>query len=291
MKKKKRKINYIKVLIALILLIIIIGGIIMYLKKDNKSNLNTNNNTTNNSEKDKTADNDNNNNDKDNSTTETNSNLEPSPANSEEFKKLADGEYLTSKGFTLTIKDGSAYVEDHLIVNKTYSLPADYKPTNPAVPITGERCENCINKDVMDAFKLMQADATSVGLNIYIASGYRSYKYQERLYNNYSAVSGIEGADTYSARAGYSEHQTGLCFDLNSVDDSFANTAEGKWINNNAHLYGFVIRYPKGKENITGYQYESWHLRYVGKTLAEKLYNNGNWLTIEEYYGLSSSYQ
>jgi D-alanyl-D-alanine carboxypeptidase len=97
-------------------------------------------------------------------------------------------------------------------------------------------------------------------------------------------------ADTYSARPGHSEHQTGLCFDLNSIDDSFAYTNEGKWVNNNAHLYGFIIRYPKGKESITGYQYESWHLRYVGKDLANKLYNDGNWLTMEEYYGLSSKY-
>lgn len=283
MKKKKRKVNYTKVLIAIIFIILIIGGITMYLKKDNKLAPKANNNIV-----DKKDNKDNNN---DNNSTKANANLDPAPTNSEEFKNLADGDYLTSEGYTLTIKDGLAYVEDHLIVNKTYSLSADYKPTNPAQAITGERCENCIDKEVMDAFKLMQADATSVGLNIYIASGYRSYTYQERLYNNYSAVSGTDGADTYSARAGYSEHQTGLCFDLNSVDDSFANTAEGKWINNNAQLYGFVIRYPKGKENITGYQYESWHLRYVGKELAQKLYNNGNWTTIEEYYGLSSSYQ
>lgn len=229
--------------------------------------------------------------DLDEDTTKTNSTLDESPKNNLEFKNLSDGEYLTSNGYTLTIKDGLAYVENHLIVNKTFNLTSDYKPTNTEQAVTGERCDNCLDKEVMEAFRLMKADATSVGLNIYIASGYRSYTYQERLYNNYSAVSGTDGADTYSARAGYSEHQTGLCFDLNSVDDSFANTAEGKWINNNAYLYGFVIRYPKGKENITGYQYESWHLRYVGKELAKKLYNDGNWITVEEYYGLSSSYQ
>ena len=77
---------------------------------------------------------------------------------------------------------------------------------------------------------------------------------------------------------------------MNTIDDSFAKTDEGKWINKNAYLYGFIIRYPKGKEDITGYQYESWHLRYVGTELAKKLYNDGDWITMEEYYGLSSKY-
>lgn len=216
--------------------------------------------------------------------------LESAPLNSNEYKNLNDGEYLTSTGHKLKIENGIAYVDGNLIVNKTYSLPQDYKPSNPNQAITAERCKNCIDKDVMDAFNLMKSDAEAVGLNIYISSGYRAYSYQERLYNNYSAVDGIEGADTYSARPGHSEHQTGLCFDLNEIDDSFAKTDEGIWVNENARLYGFIIRYPKGKEKITGYQYESWHLRYVGVDLATKLYNNGDWLTLEEFYGLTSSY-
>ena len=221
---------------------------------------------------------------------EATSNLEKAPSYNEEFKNLVDGEYLTDTGYTLMIKNGIAYVEGHLIVNKTYNVPVSYIPINSENAITGEKCNNCLDKEVMASYKQMENDATSIGLNIYIASGYRSYSYQERLYNNYTAVSGVAGADTYSARAGHSEHQTGLCFDLNSVDDSFANTDEGRWINDNAWFYGFIIRYPKGKESITGYQYESWHLRYVGKELAEKLYNKGNWITMEEYYGLSSNY-
>lgn len=216
--------------------------------------------------------------------------LDSAPLNSSEYKNLSDGEYLTSTGYKLKIENGIAYVDGKLIVNKTYSLPSNYKPSNPNQAITGDKCNNCIEKEVMDAFNLMKSDAKAIGLNIYISSGYRSYSYQERLYNNYSAVDGIEGADTYSARAGHSEHQTGLCFDLNEIDDSFAKTDEGIWVNNNAYLYGFIIRYPKGKESITGYQYESWHLRYVGVDLATKLYNNGNWLTLEEYYGLTSNY-
>ena len=216
--------------------------------------------------------------------------LEEAPNNLTEFTNLEDGEYLTKTGHTLTIKNKIAYVDGQLIVNKTYSIPESYKPTNTKNPPVGEKCSNCLENEVLDAFNLMQSDAKSLGLNICIASGYRSYQYQDRLYNNYSAVSGSEQADTYSARPGHSEHQTGLCFDLNSVNDSFATTDEGIWINNNAYLYGFIIRYPKGKDSITGYQYESWHLRYVGVDLAKTLYNNGNWLTMEEYFGLSSSY-
>lgn len=198
------------------------------------------------------------------------------PVNSGEYKNLKDGEYLTNNGYTLKIENGITTIDGLLIVNKTYSLPNTY-----GSPLTDE---------VMNSFNLMKADATSLGLNIYISSGYRPYATQERIYNNYVAKDGQEEADTYSARPGHSEHQTGLAFDLNSIDDSFAYTNEGKWIDENCYRYGFIIRYPKGKDNITGYMYESWHLRYVGKELAEKLYNNGNWITVEEYFGINSAY-
>lgn len=218
-------------------------------------------------------------------------NLESAPVNSSEYKALEDGEYLTSKGYKLKIEDGIAYIDGFMIVNKTYSLPESYQPKNPYKAIDNKlSCIDCIDKEVMQAFKLMQSDARSIGLNLYISSGYRSYTKQENLYNRYVKDDGIKGADTYSARAGHSEHQTGLCFDLNEIADVFANTDEGIWVNNNAHQYGFIIRYPKGKSDITGYKYESWHLRYVGKELAEKLYNNGSWITMEEYFGLTSTY-
>ena len=227
----------------------------------------------------------------DNKEEPTTKNLENAPKNHQEFLNLEDGEYLTEKGLTLTIKNKIAYVDNYIIVNKTYSVPNTFIPENPNAPVTAEKCNNCINKDAWDSFQLMQSDAKSIGLNIYISSGYRSYNYQENLYNNYVRRSGKEQADTYSARPGHSEHQTGTCFDLNTIDDSFANTEEGKWVNNNAANYGFIIRYPKGKEKITGYQYESWHLRYVGKELANKLYQNDTWQTLEEYFGISSSYE
>lgn len=274
MKRKRKLKTQVKVIFGIFLIIIVIGGISIMLFK-NKPKENQDNNK------------------KDSSITtggEIDKNLENAPSNNQEFSSLKDGEYKTSKGYTLEIKDGIAYVDGNIIVNKTYNLPSDYVPNDPYEQITGNRGINNINKEVMEAFKLMQSDATSIGLNIYISSGYRGYTNQESLYNNYVTQDGKEAADTYSARPGYSEHQSGMCFDLNTIDDSFANTSEGKWVNENAYLYGFIIRYPKGKEEETGYRYESWHLRYIGKDLAKKLYNNGDWITVEEYYGLSSTY-
>lgn len=184
--------------------------------------------------------------------------------------------------------DGVTYVDGLLIVNKTYSLPSTYRAPNSE---GYEYCTTCLTPETINAFNEMQADAQSIGLNLYISSGFRSYTYQEKLYNNYVAQDGVEEADTYSARPGHSEHQTGLAFDLNTIDDSFAYTEEGKWVQENCQKYGLILRYPKGKETQTGYQYESWHLRYVGKELAQKLYNNGNWITLEEYYKLTSTYE
>ena len=199
----------------------------------------------------------------------------------------------TDKGFAMYEIDGVTYIDGYLIANKTYTLPEDYAPTNTynkANPKATQTCNNCMEKEVMDAFKDMQADASALGLNIYVSSGYRSYVVQKSLYNNYVNRDGKEKADTYSARAGSSEHQTGLCFDLNSITDAFAATHEGKWVDQNAYKYGFIIRYPKGKDSETGYMYESWHLRYVGTELAEKLYNNGDWITMESYFGITSKY-
>ncbi len=188
-----------------------------------------------------------------------------------------DGEVtgVSARGYEIRLIDGVSYVNGILIANKTYSLPSDYNPGK-------------IDDTVMDAFYEMQSAAAAEGLNLYISSGFRSYNTQYWLYNNYVERDGKEEADTYSARAGYSEHQTGLCFDLNTIDESFAYTPESKWLEQHAQEYGFIIRYPKGKESITGYMYEPWHLRYLGKELAEKVYNSG--LCLEEYLGITSVY-
>lgn len=202
-----------------------------------------------------------------------------------------DRTFTTSKGFTGYVKDGVTYIDGYLLVNKTYSLPSTYVPQNPDVPVTASWSTTSLDKDLMDAWRTMKQDADALGLNLVLSSGYRSYSTQVTLYNRYVAQDGKAAADTYSARAGYSEHQSGLCFDLNSIEDSFQYTDEGKWVNDNAYKYGFTIRFPKGKESYTGYQYESWHLRYVGKDLAQKLYNNGDWLSLEEYFGVTSEYK
>ena len=184
--------------------------------------------------------------------------------------------FTTKNGYTAKVINGITYINGILIANKTYSLPSNYG--------------NGLTKETQNAFNQMDADASSLGLNLYISSGYRSYYDQKYIYNNYVSIDGKEEADTYSARAGHSEHQTGLAFDLNTIDDSFTNTPEGKWVHDNCHKYGLILRYPKGKDNITGYMHESWHLRYVGTDLATKLYNNGNWITLEEYFGIDSKY-
>ena len=201
----------------------------------------------------------------------------------------------TTKTTTQKVENTSneiKYVDGIMIVNKSYSLPSNYVPSNTYKSAVGlNYCSDCLDVTAYEQYKLMKADATAIGLNIWIQSGYRSYSLQESLYNKYVNRDGKDAADRYSARPGHSEHQTGLAFDLNSVSDDFQYTSEGKWINDNCYKYGFILRYPKGKEEITGYKYESWHLRYVGVDLATKLYNNGDWITLEEYFNLTSVYK
>ncbi|SFW49941.1 M15 family metallopeptidase [Ruminococcus flavefaciens] len=166
------------------------------------------------------------------------------------------------------------YINGVLIANKSYSLPADFAPGLDST---------CYNQ-----FCKLSNAAAQEGLNIYLSSGFRSYDYQAQIYNNYCARDGQAAADTYSARPGYSEHQTGLAIDVNQIDDSFIGTPEAIWLENHCHEFGFILRYPQGKQDITGYQYESWHIRYVGTDLATQIHNSG--LTLEEYFGIDSYY-
>lgn len=199
----------------------------------------------------------------------------------------------TSKGYNIYKINGNIYIDDYIIANKTYSLSKDYIPTNSYKSAVGvqRECSTCIDKTAYEAWMDMKTDASALGLNLWIQSGYRSYSLQTGLYNRYVNQDGKKAADTYSARPGHSEHQTGLAFDLNTITESFANTTEGKWVTANAHKYGFILRYPKGKDEITGYIYEPWHFRYVGTKLATELYNDGNWITMEEHFGIDSKYE
>ncbi len=175
---------------------------------------------------------------------------------------------------TVTAGAQITYIDGILVVNKTYALPAGYNPG--------------VNSEAQAAFDRMQSDAAAEDINIYISSGFRSYDYQAGLYQRYVDKDGKAEADRYSARAGHSEHQTGLAFDLNSIDASFADTKEGKWVSRNCHRYGFIIRYPADKEDITGYKWEPWHIRYLGEETAQAVYDSG--LCLEEYLGITSEY-
>ena len=142
-----------------------------------------------------------------------------------------------------------------------------------------------INLNIRISFEFLAKKASEEGYNIRAVSTYRSYSYQTNLYNNYVSQDGVEEADKYSARAGFSEHQTGLAVDVDNREtdfNNFENTKEFNWMLENAHKYGFILRYPKGKEFITGYMYEPWHFRYVGVEIATYIYQNN--LTYEEYY-------
>ena len=183
---------------------------------------------------------------------------------------------IISKKYDIKEVNGVTTINGVIIVNKSYSLPSDYG--------------NGLTTDTLKAFQEMQNAAKEENLNLFIRSGFRSYLDQTIVYDKWVKKDGQEVADTYSARPGYSEHQTGLAMDLNSIDQDFADTKEFAWLNENAYKYGFILRYPQEKEEITGYIYEPWHYRYVGVELSKELYNNGNWLTLEEYFEIDSKY-
>ncbi|MER1986316.1 MAG: M15 family metallopeptidase [Solibacillus sp.] len=170
------------------------------------------------------------------------------------------------------------YIKGILIANKKYPLPATY---NEGEDLTAKA-----------AFEKMAAAAKLENIELVAFSGFRSYEYQTTLYNNYVARDGQEKADRYSARPGHSEHQTGLAFDIGEkgredlwLTSAFGETEAGQWLVKNAHKHGFILRYPKGQEQITGFMYESWHFRYLGIDIATKVYESG--LTLEEYLGIN----
>ena len=177
-----------------------------------------------------------------------------------------------------------------VFVNKEYGLPEDYVPDDLMVPdirFYGGFSEekSYMRKDAGLALEKMFSDAEKEGMILYGISGYRSYEKQQTTYKHWVNVYGQEEADTISARPGHSEHQTGLAFDITSLDYSYAETEEGIWLKENCAKYGFIIRYPKDKENITGYTYEPWHIRYIGVEIATYIMKNN--LTLEEYLGVA----
>ena len=169
-----------------------------------------------------------------------------------------------------------------MIANKSYPLPQDYNPGG-------------LTAETYTAFQELVDGASKDGINIYLSSGFRSYDLQSQIYNNYVNAYGQSTADTFSARPGYSEHQTGMAIDVNIIDDSFTGTPEAIWLEAHCNEYGFILRYPFGKQDITGYKYEPWHIRYIGKENAKAFReeadkrNDVN-LTLEEYLDIDSYY-
>ena len=171
------------------------------------------------------------------------------------------------------------------LVNKYHALPADYVPELELLPSAYTASQGARLRPEAHAAFLQMADAAAEeGLRLYSASPYRSYAAQERVYQRYAAQQGVEAADTYSARAGFSEHQTGLALDINvaSLSAHFEETPEYAWLAEHCWEYGFILRFPQGKEALTGYLFEPWHYRYVGPETA-RLCHEQNW-TLEEYW-------
>jgi len=181
-----------------------------------------------------------------------------------------------------------------VVINKQNSISKSYVPSDltvPNVPLNaGSGAQYMkVSGVVVRDFERLFNGAKKQGITLVLSSGYRSATLQASLYNGYVASDGQALADTYSARPGHSEHQTGLATDVHSlgegcrIEQCWANTSGGKWVAKNAYKYGFIIRYPKNKQNIVGYTYKPGHLRYVGESTAKKIYEQDT--TLEEYFG------
>lgn len=175
-----------------------------------------------------------------------------------------------------------------VLVNKYNKLPDDYEAKDlEQIDSKFTVSDMYLNKTAKNAFEEMCSDAKSINLIIKAVSTYRTKNYQQKLYNDYVNTKGLQYAEDYSARPRHSEHETGLAVDVRgglSAYTLFENTEEYKWVKQNAHTYGFIVRYQEDKEAITGYNYESWHLRYVGKNVATYIYEHD--ITFDEYHAM-----
>lgn len=219
-----------------------------------------------------------------------------------------DGELVISEGGCLVMEDDDAVIEggcitlhtdfDNLYCErgtiKSQIIPPERKVVdgvttvggvviaNKAITLPPEFGSHLLLDEVEPQVYEALAEMNNATDHQYInKSGYRSYWDQKAIFQNYVDMYGYEEADTFSSHAGHSEHQTGLTVDLDSFSESYGATPQGIWLAENCWRYGFIIRYPKGKEDITGYTYEPWHVRYLGKSTAKLVYNSG--LTLEEF--------
>lgn len=183
--------------------------------------------------------------------------------------------------------------EDYtILVNKTNVLRSDYTPKN-LVKLNIEFLSDtsnearCMEKKAADSLEDLVATAKKENIILIGSSAYRSYKSQLRILKEETDKKGVDYADKYVAKPGQSEHQSGLAIDVTNRVRCFDKTSkEAQWLANNAHKFGFILRYPDGKENITGYNYEPWHIRYVGKDIAKEIYKKN--ITLEEYLSYKS---
>ncbi|PKM52233.1 MAG: hypothetical protein CVV02_02385 [Firmicutes bacterium HGW-Firmicutes-7] len=181
----------------------------------------------------------------------------------------------------------------YALVNKLNELDSNYEPNDLVVPnvefsFSGNDPKKQMRAVAADALEELLQGASQGGFRLVAVSGYRSYSRQKTIYAGNVDRMGEEAANKVSAKPGQSEHQSGLAMDVSSegigysLEETLGDLPEGKWLVSHAHEYGFIIRYPKDKTSITGYNYEPWHVRYVGKELAAYLYNNK--LTLDEFY-------
>jgi len=209
------------------------------------------------------------------STTEAGTALATKPKTTPDFNK---SKYSTSDPSSIWV-----------VVNKQHPLiPTGYAP-NDLVNISGATISSMAQAD----FESMNNDAIAQKVDFTIVSSYRSYSSQSAIYNNYTSIYGQAETDTFSARPGYSEHQTGLAIDFGSstvatcdLADCFGTSTEGQWLALHASEYGFILRYTTPKQSITGYKSEPWHFRYVGRELAAQM-KKQSVNTLEEFFGLS----
>jgi len=236
---------------------------------------------------------------KDNIDSRENNNGNISDPNSREVVTEVNGQLVMNDEYfnDIVVKDNKKVIQNPenflAIVNKEFSLPSTYKPTDLVkvkVPVVYESAEeNYMRKEAAEALKEMFDAAKAENIQLYALSGYRSYQTQKVIFEREVKNEGYEKAALLVAKPGTSEHQTGLTMDITAksvnmdLNESFGETKEGIWLKENAHKYGYILRYPKGKENITQYSYEPWHFRYVGKDVAKVIYEKG-W-TFEEFIG------
>ena len=194
---------------------------------------------------------------------------------------------IFSTNFNGETLNNSNIIANLVVVNNYNKLDKNYVPKNlvkvniPFIDSISEE-EKQLEENVALQLEKLVKMASSEGINYLGKSGYRSYKSQKEIYYNRVKSQGLKKANEYVAKPGTSEHQTGLCIDLTNEDRWFVEvTKEAKWLKENAHKFGFILRYPKGKEDITGKKFEPWHIRYVGEDIAKYIYENN--LTLEEY--------